>query len=113
MLKRLDKESKIQFVDISRAEFDPVSIGLSKRQLMEEIHGRLPDGKLISGVEVFRQLYAAVGFRRLVAMSRWPIVRQSLDVAYRLFAKNRLRLTGRCADKHCAVHARSARSTQR
>jgi predicted DCC family thiol-disulfide oxidoreductase YuxK len=107
MLQRLDKHSRIQFVDISRAEFDPATIGLSMSQLMAEIHGRLPDGGLISGVEVFRRLYAAVGFSRLVAISRWPIVRQSLEVAYRLFAKNRMRLTGRCADEHCAIHARS------
>lgn len=111
MLQRLDKQSKIEFVDISRAEFDPLPIGVSMSQLMAEIHGRLLDGTVISGVEVFRRLYAAVGFNRLVAMSRWPIVRQVLGVAYQVFAKNRLRLTGRCVDEHCAVHARSTHSS--
>ncbi len=37
---------------------------------------------------------AAVGFRALVTLSRAPGVSQLLDLAYRLFAKNRLRLTG-------------------
>jgi predicted DCC family thiol-disulfide oxidoreductase YuxK len=64
--------------------------------LMAEIHGRLPDGRIITGVEVFRRLYTAVGFGWLVAPTRWPGVRQGLDLAYRFFARYRLRLTGRC-----------------
>ena len=74
--------------------------------LMDRIHGRLPDGSLIEGVEVFRQLYAAVGFRRLVAMTRLPGVDQLLTLAYQAFARNRLRLTGRCVNGACTVHAR-------
>ena len=31
---------------------------------------RLPDGTWVEGVEVFRRLYAAVGFTRLAAVSR-------------------------------------------
>ena len=79
-------------------------MGLSWQTLMQRIHGRLPDGTIIEGVEVFRRLYAAVGFRRLVTLSRAPGVSQLLGLAYRLFAKNRLRLTGRCADGACEVH---------
>lgn len=70
---------------------------------MDRIHGRLPSGELIEGVEVFRRLYAAVGFSWLVAPTRLPGVRHLLDAAYELFAKNRLRLTGRCVDGVCAV----------
>jgi predicted DCC family thiol-disulfide oxidoreductase YuxK len=72
---------------------------------MEEIHGRLPDGSLVRGVEVFRRLYGAVGFRRLVRLSRAPGVRHVLDLAYALFARNRLRLTGRCTQESCALPA--------
>jgi predicted DCC family thiol-disulfide oxidoreductase YuxK len=32
------------------------------------------------------------------------------DLGYRWFAKNRLRLTGRCADGACELHPRSTRS---
>ena len=75
---------------------------------MAEIHARLPDGSVIRGVEVFRRLYAAVGFGPLVALTRLPGISQLLDAAYGLFAKNRLRLTGRCDDERCTVHERSA-----
>lgn len=101
LLRRLDKVRQIRFTDIQAADFDPASIGLSFSQLMQRIHGRLPSGELIEGTEVFRRLYAAVGFRRAVAVSRWPGVSQLLDAGYSLFAKNRLRLTGRCAEDVC------------
>lgn len=103
LLRRLDRAGAIRFVDISAAGFDPLPLGVSWQMLMDRIHARLPDGTLIEGVEVFRRLYAAVGFRRLVAFSRLPGVAQLLDAAYHLFAKNRLRLTGRCSGGACSV----------
>lgn len=96
MLRRWDQHERIRFTDISASEFDPEWVGVDKGDLMAEIHARLPDGTLIRGVEVFRRLYAAVGCGWLVAVTRWPGVRQMLDVGYRLFARHRLRLTGRC-----------------
>lgn len=108
MLMRLDRHGRIRFTNIAAPGFDPAPLGKTQRELMARIHGRLPDGTWIEGVEVFRQLYAAVGFRRLVAISRWPVLAQLLTLGYTVFAKNRLRLTGRrheadCADGACAV----------
>ena len=103
MLQRRDSRQLIRFVDITAEDFDVESVGVSMHELMGSIHGRLRDGTLIKGVEVFRHLYAAVGFRRLAEMSRIPGIAGLLDVAYRTFAKNRLRLTGRCAEEACTV----------
>ncbi len=69
---------------------------------MAEMHGRLPDGTWVTGVEVFRRLYTAVGFGSAVWFTRLPIIRQILDLGYRVFAKNRLRLTGRCTEA-CSI----------
>ena len=97
MLRWMDrKRQQIRFTDISDAGFDPQSCGKSMKELMDEIHGRLPDGSTIVGVEVFRRLYSAVGFRWIVALSRIPGISHLLDVMYQYFAKYRLRLTGRC-----------------
>jgi predicted DCC family thiol-disulfide oxidoreductase YuxK len=101
LLQRKDRRRRIRFVDIARDGFDPASVGLSWEAMMARLHGRLPDGSLIDGVEVFRRLYAAVGFGPLVLVTRAPGVSQLLDIAYSSFAKNRLRLTGRCADSVC------------
>lgn len=106
MLRRRDRAGRIVFTDIAAPGFDSASVGLDHDALMKRIHARLPTGELIEGVEVFRRLYAAVGFGTLVAMTRLPVVSQGLDLAYKVFAKNRLRLTGRCVktdDGACAV----------
>jgi predicted DCC family thiol-disulfide oxidoreductase YuxK len=106
MLRGLDRRRRIGFVDIAADGFDAASVGLTWETLMDRIHGRLPDGTLVEGVEVFRRLYAAVGFGPLVALTRLPGVRQLLDVAYHAFAKNRLRLGGRCVDGSCEFHSK-------
>jgi predicted DCC family thiol-disulfide oxidoreductase YuxK len=101
-LRRLDRRGRIRFTDIAAPGFDAAAIGVPWEALMARIHGRLPDGTLIEGVEVFRRLYAAVGFGPVVALTRLPGVAHVLELAYRGFARNRLRLTGRC-DDGCAL----------
>ena len=96
MLQRLDQAGRIQFTDIMGAAFEPTAYGKTIQEFMQKILGRLPDGAWIEGVEVFRRLYAAVGFRRAVWVSRLPVIAQLLALGYHLFAKNRLRMTGRC-----------------
>lgn len=104
MLMRKDREHRIEFTDIARPGFDAAAYGKTQGELMRRIHGRIPDGSWIEGVEVFRQLYGAIGWRRAVAITRVPGISHLLELAYRLFAANRLRLTGRrCAADGCAI----------
>jgi predicted DCC family thiol-disulfide oxidoreductase YuxK len=110
MLRGRDRKHAIRFTDIASEGFDASQVGVSWPRLMDRIHGRLPDGRLIEGVEVFRRLYAAVGFGTLVSASRLPGVKQLLNLSYDVFAKNRLRFTGRCADDACAVHPGQTRT---
>jgi len=110
LLRRLDKRERIRFVDIAADGFDRSSVGVAWEDLMDRIHARLPDGTIVEGVEVFRRLYSAVGFGPLVVLTRLPGVAQLLDLGYRWFAKNRLRLTGRCADGSCGLHSRPTRA---
>lgn len=105
MLRRWDREQRIRFTDIAGIDFSSGGPGRSFDQLMASMHGRLPDGTWIDGVEVFRRMYAAVGFRRLVWMTRLPGIAWTLDRLYAVFAKHRLRLTGRCHDGVCRVPA--------
>ena len=103
ILRWLDDAKRIRFTDIAAPGFDPASTGLTMFDLMDKIHGRMPDGTRIEGVEVFRQLYGAVGFRRAVAVSRWPVIAHVLHLGYVFFAKNRLRMTGRCMEDVCEM----------
>ena len=107
-LRRLDaKRHRIRFTDIAEPGFDAGRYGLTHDDLMAKIHARLPDGRLVEGVEVFRRLYDAVGFGAVVKLTRLPGVAPLLDAGYRLFAANRLRLTGRCDDGACRVPQRT------
>lgn len=95
MIRRWDRQQRLKFTDIDDPAFDAQAVGKTHDELMAEIHGRLPDGTLVKGVEVFRRLYGAVGFRWLTAMTRWPVIAPLLDLGYYVFARNRLWLTGR------------------
>lgn len=107
MLRALDRRGRVRFTDIAAVDFDPRPIGTTYETLMERIHARLPDGRVIEGVEVFRRLYAAVGLGPLVWLSRLPGIAWVLDLVYEVFADNRLRWTGRC-DASCPTHGRRA-----
>ena len=101
MLRRLDRAGRIRFVDIAAPGFDAAAVGVSQEALVARIHGRLPGGTLVEGVEVFRRLYTAVGFGPVVALTRLPGAAQLLDAAYASFARRRLRLGGRCDAPTC------------
>lgn len=102
MLRRKDSKNKLVFTDIADSNFDASKLGLTQEILMARIHGRDASGEIVEGVEVFRRLYDAIGFGRLVSVSRWPGVAQILTLGYSIFARNRLRLTGRCKDGACS-----------
>ena len=106
-VRRLDKKSRVLFTDIAAPGFDAASIGRTQEDLLARILARTADGTFIDGVEVFRRMYAAVGLSPLVALTRLPGITQLLDAGYRWFAKNRLRLTGRCEEGTCTPRARA------
>jgi len=107
MLEGLDRgRGGVDFEDISKPAFDPAVYGLDAEQVMARIHGVLPDGSVIEGLEVFRRVYAAVGLGWLLAPTRWPLLRGISEAGYRIFSENRLRWTGReadCDSGHCKL----------
>lgn len=81
--------------DINSPFFDPGRYGLSLEEVMGQIHAITWDGRVLRGLEVFRRAYAAIGLGWLVAPTGWPMVRPLANIAYRFFARHRLRFTGR------------------
>jgi predicted DCC family thiol-disulfide oxidoreductase YuxK len=97
-LRKRDRHRRLRFSDLGAPGFDAeATTGRSAAELMNRIHGRMRSGAIVEGVEVFRNLYAAIGFTRLVAWSRLPVLSRILDWMYGVFARNRLWLTGRRA----------------
>ena len=106
-LNRRDRRGQIFFEDISAPSFDAGRYGLDQAAVEGAIHGVTRDGTVISGVEVFRRMYSAVGLGWLLAPTRWPLLRQLADRAYVTFARHRVRIgaaMGRdCEDGRCAA----------
>ncbi|MHC5113705.1 MAG: thiol-disulfide oxidoreductase DCC family protein [Planctomycetota bacterium] len=97
-MRRLDRgRGRLRIVDLTDPDFDPASYGIDHEQAMGRIHGKCADGRVVTGVEVFRRAYGAVGWGWLLAPTAWPVLRPGFDALYRWFARNRLRLTGRGA----------------
>ncbi len=99
-LNRRDKQARVFFEDISSPEFAASKYDLDQAAVEGAIHGVLPGGEVISGVEVFRRMYAAVGLGWLLAPTRWPLVRPLADAAYRWFARHRLNM-GNAMGREC------------
>ena len=99
LLQKMDRHGRIQFTNIADSEFNAAAYDRTFDQLMAEMHGRLPNGDWVTGVEVFRRLYSAVGLGFLVWFTRVPGISHLLDWFYAVFARNRMKLTGRCTDQ--------------
>jgi len=107
LLKRLDRRRQVAFCDFSRPDYDAASIGFAPSELARVIHARWADGSFITGVEVFRAMWEAVGLGLLAKLSRLSLVEPLVVRAYAWFARNRLRLTGRvkaCTGYACSSH---------
>lgn len=104
VLRWMDRRARVQFTDIASSEFDAANYNRADQEFVDEIQGRLASGEWITGVEVLRQLYSAVGFRLLMIPTRLPGISHLLEWAYRVFARNRLKWTGRCTSE-CSTQA--------
>ncbi len=95
LLEWLDGDKgRLKMTDIAAEDFDASRYGKTFEEVMGEIHAVMPDGTLITGVEVFRQAYSRIGWGWLLGWTRWPVFNRIADAGYRWFAKNRLKLTG-------------------
>ncbi len=95
LMKWLDRRRQLEFCDFSSQEYNAASSGFAAEDLGTVIHARWSDGSIITGVEVFRAMWEAVGLGFLARLSRLSLVEPLVLTAYAWFARNRLRLTGR------------------
>jgi predicted DCC family thiol-disulfide oxidoreductase YuxK len=95
LMRRLNRRRLLVFCDFSRPDYDTASINISPAELGRVIHARWADGNMITGVEVFRAMWDAVGLGVVARLSRLSLVEPLVLNAYAWFARNRLWLTGR------------------
>ncbi|MDZ4197772.1 MAG: DUF393 domain-containing protein [Kiritimatiellia bacterium] len=81
----------LELEDIQSESFDPKKYGLTRGDVEGGLHARLPDGRIVSRMDAVRAAYSAVGLGWMLAPTRWRILRPLFDVAYSIFARNRIR----------------------
>lgn len=95
---------KVDFVDISLPGYDEIKYrGISYEMAMEEMTVIDENNEVHRGVPAFTVMYSAVGLGWLGRFMMWPPVRPFMDKSYAIFAKNRLKWTGRdeCTTGRC------------
>ncbi|GJL49108.1 MAG: thiol-disulfide oxidoreductase [Nitrospirales bacterium] len=95
LIKWLNRKKRLRFIDFSTSSYREQEHGLKTCDLGQVIHARWANGTTITGVEVFRRMWEAIGLGCLTRLSRFSPFDKLLIKAYAWFAKNRLKLTGR------------------
>lgn len=60
---------------------------------MGSIHAILPDGRIVTDVEVFRRLYEVVGLGWVYAITKYEPVEKIANMVYGVWAKYRMEIT--------------------
>lgn len=78
-----DAQQRLAFVDIAGPGFDPAPLGVGLTALNRELHARLPDGRMLTGVDGILAAHALTGRGWLVRLLGAPVVRGVLAPLYR------------------------------
>uniref|UniRef100_UPI003AACD313 uncharacterized protein n=1 Tax=Centroberyx gerrardi TaxID=166262 RepID=UPI003AACD313 len=101
-----NRPGKVDFIDIALPGYDGGKYkGVSYEMAMEEMHVIDEKDEVHRGIPAFAVMYSAVGLGWMGRFMMWPHVRPFMDKSYAIFARNRLRWTGRgdeCTTGHCA-----------
>jgi predicted DCC family thiol-disulfide oxidoreductase YuxK len=95
-LRKRDLQNRIKYTDLCSSDYKPEEHGnIQFSEGMRKIRAVLPGNKVITGVEVFRETYKAVGLGWVFELTTLPVIGHLADIAYDFWAENRLRITGR------------------
>ena len=107
-LAERDGLKRLVFVDIAAPGFDAGRWGATVEDMRRLIHAVLPDGTLVSGVEVFRLAYGAIGQGLLFAPTGLPLLSPLFERAYAAFARHRYHVSALLAPVLVRVEASRA-----
>ncbi len=92
LLKARNRQGLLDFVDVAAS---PQSLpgGVSCAQALATMHGRLADGRLLTGVTVFAEAYRRADLPALAWLFSRPLLQPALMAGYRFFARHRERIS--------------------
>ncbi len=77
------------FEDLNDPNCSAYSLHLTKVELRARLYGCVDGVVVVSGLEVFREMYTRSGKGYYLAWTAWPGVRKLADFGYTVFARNR------------------------
>ena len=106
--KRHDNKNSINLIDLHSDNFSNNYPHINKTEAISILHGQLDTGELILGLDVTCKAWGLIGKYKWMKILRWPIIRTIADIFYRLFARNRNKisylLTGKKSCNSCNIN---------
>ena len=94
MYRKLDRDGAIRWHDVSESDGDLGADRVSQADALTVLHARLPDGRLVKGVDAFIAVWDRLpGFKTFARVARWKPVTWMLEKGYAWYAPRRKRLT--------------------
>lgn len=95
-LKKKNINKTVDFLDIASKDFSEIPHPkVDYTTAMQQIHAIDSQGNIMTGLSAFAVVYARCGLLLISTLLRISFVKYFLEPFYKLFAKNRLRITGR------------------
>ncbi|MBJ7450338.1 MAG: DUF393 domain-containing protein [Parachlamydiales bacterium] len=88
-LKKRNTNNLVQFLDISSNEALLKQHGLTFDQAMRRMHGIMPDGRVLEGIDLFIELYRLVNLKWLSSLLAFRPLNPFWRFCYKIFAKKR------------------------
>ena len=87
---------QVLFVNIADDNyFSSENADIDYETAMNRIHAILPDGTIVTNIEVFRQVYEILGMGWVYSFTKLPLLGTLADKIYEIWAYWRLKMTGR------------------
>lgn len=91
--RNLDRKGAVRWRDISLDEGDLGADRISQTDALTILHARLPDGRVVTGVDAFIAVWDRLpGFKGFARLARWRPVTWMLEKGYAWYAPRRKRL---------------------
>jgi len=101
--ERWDKQGKLELVDISHPQFSAEAEGLDTRLVQKYLHIKTADGRIITGVDSFIEIWGTLNiFKLLKKLAINSLGRKFFDLGYHTFVVVRPYLP---RNKTCDSHA--------
>ncbi|MFL9874267.1 thiol-disulfide oxidoreductase DCC family protein [Paraburkholderia megapolitana] len=92
-LRSWDHAGRLGFVDIAQEDFDAATCGVDLAELNRELYSWTDTGACLIGIDSMIAAYTLVGRGWIVLPLRIVVTRQLCKLLYRLFARNRRRIS--------------------